>query len=525
VDISEWIAHWGNVTPHKAALRFEGSSISYAELETHVAGVAAWLTSHRVSAGDRVAYLGPNCPELLEVLLACARLRAVFVPFNARMPAAELRIFVELTRPRLILADDALGRVARDCLAERVPDDVITFRAGYGLGGAAACPGPAMPAASVEPAGGVGVPVLVAFTSGTTGRPKGATFTNENLVFNALNAITAFGLSAADEILTAVPMFHSGGLFIHTTPALCAGATLTIHREFGPARLLEDVARYRVSLLACPPAITYALTADPAWELADLSSLRWVVTGSTTVPARAIEPWQRKGVRVTQGYGSTETSPIITTRPSSSPDAAAATAGKPGLHHQVRVVDRNGTDLPAGEPGEVWICGPAVMQGYWGNPQATREAFCDGWFRTGDLGRFDETGYLHIVDRIKDIIIVGSSNVYPADLEAVLADCADIREAAVIAQPDEVLGEVPIACVVAAPDASLTPQRVLALFANRLASYKHPRKVIFLDALPRTATAKVDKAALRTLVACSTQPHESLASDPAPALDLARAMP
>jgi len=172
--------------------------------------------------------------------------------------------------------------------------------------------------------------------------------------------------------------------------------------------------------------MTFALAADPVWNQADLSSLRSVLTGSTFVPRRAVEPWQQRWVPVIQGYGSTETCPVVTSLPAGSPGEKALTAGKPVLYHRVRVVDGAGRDVAAGEPGEVWIRGRSVMQGYWENPQATGEAFRDGWFRNGDLGLFDEEGYLHIVDRIKDIIIVGSSNVYPSDLETVLDDCADM---------------------------------------------------------------------------------------------------
>jgi fatty-acyl-CoA synthase len=246
--------------------------------------------------------------------------------------------------------------------------------------------------------------------------------------------------------------------------------------------------------------MTLALAAHPAWDQTDLSSLRTVVTGSTFVPRGAVEPWQHRGVPIMQGYGSTETCPIVTTLPAGSPGEKALTAGKPVLCHRVRIVDAAGTDVAAGEPGEVWIQGRSVMQGYWENPQATREAFRDGWFRNGDLGQFDEEGYLHILDRIKDIIIVGSSNVYPSDLEMVLGDCADICEAAVVGRSDDWLGEVPVACVVPVPGRSLTKEQVIALFDGRLATYKHPRDVIFLDALPRNPTGKVQKTVLRDLV-------------------------
>jgi fatty-acyl-CoA synthase len=495
VDISGWIAHWASWTPDKSALRFEARDVSYAELEQSVGSVSAWLRGGGVLPGDRVACLGPNCPELLELLFACARVGAIFVPLNIRMPPAELRVFVELTRPRLLVAEEGFQEVAVDSVGDLGRDRVKTFQ----LGGELAGPGlERVPAGS----GIDGVaPVLILFTSGTTGRPKGATFTHQNVAFNALNVLTACGLTAADEILSAVPMFHTGGLFIHTLPGLCSGATVTIHRQFEPGPLLEEIQRQRITLLACVPAMTFALAAHPDWDQADLSSLRLVYTGSTIVTPNAIEPWQAKRVRIGQGYGSTEACPTATAMPPGAPDDAALTVGKPALYTQMRVVDESGRDVPVGQPGEVWFRGPAVMQGYWENEQANREAFRDGWFRNGDLGLLDDEGYLHIVGRIKDIIIVGGSNVHPTDLEAVLDGCADIREAAVVGRPDSELGEVPVACVVPAPDCTLTSERVIAFFENRLATYKHPRDVIFLDALPRNPTDKIDRVRLREVVA------------------------
>jgi fatty-acyl-CoA synthase len=496
VDISGWIAYWGSWTPDQVALRFEGRLLRYAELEREVGRAAAWLRANGVLPGNRVGYLGPNCPELLELLLACSRLGAIFVPRNTRMPPAELRVFVELTQPRLLIAEQGFEEVALASVGDRGVDRVLTFAVdgelcGFARGTARVAADPRVDAAA---------PVLIAFTSGSTGRPKGATFTQQNITFNAFNMITAYGLTAEDEILTAVPMFHSGGLFIHTTPGLCAGATITIHRQFDPGLLLEEIPRQRITLLACVPAMTFALTTHPGWAKADLSSLRCVVTGSTMVPRRAIDPWQKKDVPIVQGYGMTEAGLLATTTPPDSPKEATLTAGKPVLYHQIRVVDASGNDVATGEAGEVWIRGPSVMRGYWQNPHATREAFSHGWLRSGDVGRLDENGYLHIVDRIKDIIIVAGSNVYPSDLERVLADRAEIREAAVVGRPDEELGEVPVACVVPAAGESLTREQVIALFDHRLATYKHPRDVVVLDALPRTGTGKVDRARLQDVV-------------------------
>ncbi len=496
VDISDWIARWASWRPEQTALRVEERRVTYGELERKVASVAAWLSGSGVLPGNRVAFLGSNSPELVELLFACARLGAIFVPLSPQMLAAELQVFVKATRPRLLIAAHEFQDLARDSAGGLGPESVKRLPRGDQLAGLA-------PTAPIAADSGIdaAAPVLILFTSGTTGSAKGATFTHQNLAFGALNVITAFGIAATDEVLTAVPMFHAGGLLIHTLPGLCAGATITIHRQFDPGRLLEEIQQQRISLFACVPAMTVQLASHPGWKGADLSSLRLVVTGSTTVPRWAIESWQAKGVSIAQGYGMTETCVIATTMPPGSPPESAFTAGKPTIHTQIRVVDQAGGDAATGEPGEVWFRGPAVMQGYWQDEPATREAFHDGWLRSADLGLIDQHGYLHIIDRIKDIIIVGSANICPNDLEAILDACPDIREAAVVGRPDDQRGEVPVAFIVPTPGHTLTPQQVLGLFDRRLAGYKHPREVIFVDQLPRNATGKVDRPRLRELAA------------------------
>jgi fatty-acyl-CoA synthase len=228
-----------------------------------------------------------------------------------------------------------------------------------------------------------------------------------------------------------------------------------------------------------------------------------VYTGSTVIREPAVASWHAKGVPVVQGYGMTE-APSIALTPPDAVLAQVLTGGKPTLFQQVRVIDPSGHNLPAGEPGEVWARGPTMMLGYWDNEEATRAAIQEGWLRTGDVGVFDAHGYLRIVDRLNDVIVVGTSNVYPSDLEAVLAACPEIAEAAVIGLPDAELGEVPVACVVPAPGTTLSAAQVLALFTSRVATYKHPRKVVFLEALPRNALGKVQKAELRELVPAAT---------------------
>ncbi|HEU5003129.1 MAG TPA: AMP-binding protein [Actinomycetota bacterium] len=495
MDISTWIAYWAGWTPEKTALRFEGRSIGYRQLEEAIARTAATLRDRGVTPGDRVAYLGSNCPELLEVFFACARIGAIFVPLNARMPPAELRVFLGLSGPRLLVAEEHLAETAAACAAHLSSEAIELFFVGRGdlVARATRSPIPANPEA--DPA----APILIVFTSGTTGTPKGAVHTNAGVASNALDAIAGLGITAADEILMALPMFHIAGTGVLTLPALRSGATVTVHRHFDPSAALHDIQRYKITLFMATPPMTKSMTAVEEWAAADLASLRAQLVGGTIVTEEAIDPWRERGVPVVQGYGMTEAGPAATLVPLHDVPRKSLTAGKPTLHTRLRIIDRFGHDVPAGRSGEVVIRGPSVTTGYWQNPEATREAIPDGWLRTGDLGFLDDEGYLHLIGRIKDIIIVGVSNVYPADLEAVLASSPSVADAAAIGVTDDELGEVPVAFVVRAPGASLDEEEALGLFAGRLAAYKHPRRVFFLEAMPRTGIGKVEKRALRAL--------------------------
>ena len=364
------------------------------------------------------------------------------------MPAPELEVVLANTEPKVLLAETDLADTAREA-GGAVDLRVITFGAdGDAPGGLAAL---------LEGAAGLrcdrgrapGSPLAIINTSGTTGPTKGAVLTHEMLRFNALNVAAAVGIGAGDEVLTNGPLFNTGPLNILTTPALAAGATVTIQREFEPGAMLEEIERRRVTLAISAPAMTKALIGDPRWETSDLSSLRCVITGSATVREDVLAPWFHRGVTVLQDYGLTEAMPVVSITPLEDAHRLRATAGRPVPHCRVRIAADDGSPLPAGEAGEVLVRGPTVMPEYWRNPEATSEAFhAGGWLRTGDVGQLDDEGVLSIVGRSKEVIIVGSCNVYPQDVEAVLEDCAQIAEAAVVGRPDDALGEVPVAFVV-----------------------------------------------------------------------------
>lgn len=404
---------------------------------------------------------------MLVLLFALARAGAILVPLNWRLTAAEHRAILADCTPRYLVAEKAFAQHA----------------AGLGV--------PLEPTAAAGPPdleGSDADDVLIVYTSGTTGRPKGAVLTQAALLWNGFNGIHAHDLGQADHVLTALPMFHVGGLNNQTLPALLAGATVTLHRRFDPALWLADVARRRPTVSLLVPAAIQAVLSHPAWPDADLSSLKMLNAGSMVIPDSQIRAFHARGVPVGQIYGCTETAPIATVLLKEDAERKLGSAGKAAPHCEVRLVE-----------GEVQVRGPNVMRGYWNDPAATAAAFdAGGWFRTGDLGRLDADGYLWIMGRSKDVIISGGENVYPAELENVLADCPAIAEAAVVGIPDPKWGEAACACIVRRDP--LDESDVLALFHDRLAKFKHPRRVVFLDALPRNAMGKVQKFELKRLL-------------------------
>lgn len=490
-EISSWIAEAAQHSPDKVAIRFEDCEITYGAMEQRVARLAGGLSRREgISEGDRVAYLGHNAPELLDLLFACARLGTILVPLSARMPAPELEVVLANTEPAVLVAEDEFAQTARDAGGD-LRLTVIPFADLTALLHGA-------PERRCDPGRALRAPLLIINTSGTTGPTKGAVLTHEMLHFNALNVAVAVGLSPADEVLTNGPLFNTGPMNILTTPALAAGATVTIQREFAPGAMLQEIEDRAITLAISAPAMTKALVSHERWATADLSSLRCVITGSTTVREDALAPWFDRGVCVLQDYGLTEAMPVVTIVPREDAHRLRRTAGRPVEHCRVRIAAGDGSPVQAGEVGEVLVQGPTVMPEYWRNPEATREAFhAGGWLRTGDAGVLDDEGMLTIVDRIKEVIIVGSCNVYPADIEAVLASCGDIAESAVVGRPDDELGEVPVAFVVLREEGSMSAPQIRALFDGELADYKHPRDVVFTDGLPRSAIGKVRKDELR----------------------------
>ncbi len=498
MQLAQWIDRHACFAPDALALQCGATRYTYAGFARRVDEVAGRFAALGLGRGDVIAFLGLNNPEMLAMLFACARLGALLTPLNWRRAPPELARTLAETRPQLVCAEPgfiaALGASAEQlrgvgCLALGA-----TEAPGW-LEWESVAPAPRVPVAGDESS-----PLLICHTSGTAGEPKGAVLTQRALLWNAVNSAHMHDLTSADRVLTTLPLFHVGGLNIQTLPALHAGAAVTLHPKFDVAAVFDAIAQQRITLTVLVPTQLVAMMEHPRWATADLSSLRVISTGSTIIGPDLVHKVAQRGVPLIQVYGSTETCPIATYVRAADAMRKAGSAGAPALHCEIRIVDEAGQDLPHHADGEILVRGPSVMQGYWNAPEATAAALQDGYYHTGDVGHVDEEGYLYVVSRKKDMIISGGENIYPAEVESVLAGCRGIEEACVVGRPDQRWGEVVVAAVVRRAGATLGVQDVLALFDGRIARYKHPREIVFLERLPRTALGKVRIEEVRAAV-------------------------
>ncbi len=484
-NIAGWLAKG---EPDKTALSFEdGQSWTYRELGQWAAAIADHLAAdHQVAKGDRVAFLGFNHPGMIALLFACARLGAILVPLNWRLAEAELGFILSDSTPNVLLCTDEFEQTAH-AISQKV-ENVSTL---------ANLPAPSQAAPN---SGSLNDELLIVYTSGTTGRPKGALLSQRALLANAEGSIHMHQMTAADRVLVVLPLFHVGGLNIALTPALYVGATVHLHGKFDPAATLGAVENFKPHILVLVPATLQAIMALPSWPGA-LTGLRMLTTGSMIVPLPLIKAYEDQGISVVQVYGSTETCPVAAYTTPGEGKSNPRSTGRAGCRSEVRIMTADGTPAPLGEDGEIEVKGEHLMTGYWRRPEETAAAFRDGWYRTGDIGALDEAGNLYFRERSKHMIISGGENIYPAEIERVLAALPGIAECAVCAIPDAKWGEVPAAVLVPASgqEAPSTDSLNGALNAQ-LARFKHPKTMKFADALPRNVMGKVVHDDLRALI-------------------------
>ncbi|MDP9117769.1 MAG: long-chain fatty acid--CoA ligase [Actinomycetota bacterium] len=492
-------------TPDAPALRFAGQTISYAELDDQSGRFAAGLGAAGLTPGQVVAIQLPNLPHFVVAYFGTLKAGLTALPLNPLLKSREIAYHLTDSQARMLVTYEGFLEEAGDAAASVGIAVYVVSLSGAalpaGMHSAEDLMGPeplAEPGGEIHPTKADDTAVLI-YTSGTTGKPKGAELTHFQLFMNCTVAGNLFGARADDVTLAVLPFFHVFGLSSVINVTLRYGGSLSIVTRFEPKAVLDALAGDRCTVLCGVPTMLQAL-AEMDTSDRDLSALRVAVSGGASLPGDVMRSFEDKfGIIVLEGYGLSETA-STTSFNTSAQNRRLLSIGKPIWGVQMRIGDSADQPLPAGSEhiGEILIRGHNVMKGYLGRPEATEEAFRNGWFHTGDLGYVDSDGFYFIVDRSKDLVIRGGYNVYPREIEEVLFEHPDIAEAAVIGKPDERLGEEVVAVVVVRDGASLSSDELIGYCKQRLAAYKYPREIRFLDTLPKGPTGKVLKAQLRT---------------------------
>ena len=483
VHLADIGRYWAATRPDAVALRFQDRDLTWADFDRATDELAAGLASLGVGAADRVAVLMTNRPEWCLTAHAVLKLDGIVVPLNVRFTASEVAYVTDDADCRLVVSEEAFGGALADVgdrrvvLAERLGDHRVD--------------GGSVPSNS----GGGEAPAFICYTSGTTGDPKGAVLTHASWNAGSQGWAQSMAMGQDDRVLLPFPLAFTGGLAVWLF-TYWTGGCVVLEPEFEPGRALELFESERITGLFAVPAVYQAMIAHPRWGDTDLGSWRVASSGGAAVPESLIRTVQSRSVPMAQGYSLTEASAAGTVLPPHDALRKLGSAGLAVIHGRLMIADENDEPVAPGELGEILIAGPQNMSGYWNRPEESAAALRNGWLHTGDIGRLDDEGYLYVVDRLKDMLISGGLNVYPAEIERELAGLEGIAEVAVIGVPDERWGETPAVIAVGDP-AKVTVPAILDACTTRLADYKWPRYLVVRDEpLPRNMSGKVLKREL-----------------------------
>jgi fatty-acyl-CoA synthase len=508
INIGDWIRKWSLLQPHKIALISEDHPFTYLEVNRRTNQLCHLLLDLRIQKGDRISVLLYNSPQYIEVFFALSKIGAILVPLNWRLAVPELEFIIRDSSSRMLIFDPELTEVVASLRLN------LNLSNGDYISVGTPCPGWAkdyekglMENPAHEPHLEVSIgdedPQIFMYTSGTTGIPKGAILSHRKTFFNALNADIFYNLTSNDIMIVSRPLFHSGGLLVEAVPVLYKGGTLILKKRFRSHEILETIQKYRVTLLEMAATVYQFILQECDLNQYDLSSVRCYYTGGERVPVAMLKEYLKKGIMISQIFGQTEASTITFLSPH---DAILkiGSVGLPVFHGEVRIVDKNGKNVSPGEVGEIIVKGPTLMIGYWNRPDLTAETIRDGWLHTGDLARMDEEGYLYIVDRKKDMYVSGGENIYPAEIEKVLHTHPKIFDAGIVGVPDERWGEVGKAFIVLKPGEMMGNGEIFEFLKGKMARYKIPKYVEYVEELPKTASGKIQKFILKEMHKCGS---------------------
>jgi fatty-acyl-CoA synthase len=502
MNTADILTRRASLTPDREALYDLSSGVryTYARLNERANRAANFLQKkYGVHKGDRVSILAHNHVTYVDLLFGLGKIGAILAPLNWRLTSRELTYIVNDCHPKVLIVGREFVPLYHEVKNATQVENIILLERpsiaseeGYeeSLAQASASE-PDRPLVSEEDG------YCILYTSGTTGRPKGAVLPHRQILWNAINTVISWGLSERDVSPLLTPMFHAGGLFVFLVPLFYAGGRIVMAHTFDPDASLQTIMEEKCTVILGVPTLFQAWMNSPRFAGADFSHVHFFISGGAPCPPSLIDAWSKqKNVVMRQGYGLTEVGVNCFSMTDEDALRKMGSVGKPIFHSQMRLADINGNDVPTGETGELIIKGPHVCIGYWNNPIATAESLRDGWFHTGDMARVDEEGYFYIAGRLKDMIISGGENIYAAEVEAVLREHECVQDAALIGLPDEKWGEVGLMVVALKPHRSATAEELLQFYQGRLAKYKIPRRVEFVEAFPYSPYGKVMKAEL-----------------------------
>lgn len=487
-----WLTKRAQLTPEKTAIADTSLNRewTFKELDARASASARWLSFRGIRQGDRVALISPNHIAYFDLLFACARLKAIFVPINWRLSTEEMNYILKDCKPKLIgyhpkLENKLAGlKTEPDALFNTGDEEYLFF--------------PSFSQVPQKVFAEENEPLAIIYTGGTTGRPKGVVLSHRSIFWNGINTIVSWNLTDKDITLTCLPLFHTGGLNALSIPVLMAGGKVAIGSEFDPRETIRLINELQCTIVLLVPTMYRMMISTEEFQQSSFPSMNVFLSGGAPCPLDIYDVFQAKGLKFKEGYGLTEAGPnnfFI------APEEAAAkkgSVGKPMIFNEIRLLKEDGTEAGINQPGELLIRGKHTFEYYWNQKKATDEVLKGGWLHTGDLARKDEEGYFYIVGRKKDMIISGGENVHPLEIEHRLASHPDIGEAAVVGVPDDHWGEKVVAFIVAS--GKKPEETELKSFCSRkLASYKIPKQFFFIDELPKTDVGKIDKKKLQKI--------------------------
>ncbi|MEO9851326.1 MAG: AMP-binding protein [Reichenbachiella sp.] len=487
----DWIAKWAAYTPEKIAVTEceTGRSITYRRLNEQSKFLSNKLVQKGFIKGERLIVVAEHCLEYVALFSMAQKTGIIIVPVNYRLSASEIDYLIADCRPKQIIVERKFEHLAKG-LKEGVDmvwmEDLASELTSVQMS--------AFESRDFDESH----PLFILYTSGTTGRPKGAIYSHKMLLWNSLNTTQSLEIVPHDQTIVCTPAFHTGGWNVLLTPLLHRGASIGILKKFDPDVLLKAMEEKGTKLLFGVPTMLKMMADSKLFDTIDLSEIRYFIVGGEALPLSVIHTWHDKGVKIRQGYGLTEVGPNLTSLHQNQAEQKIGSIGLPNFYTELKLLAQNGEEVASNEIGEICLSGPLVTPGYWNNDKATKEAILQGWFHTGDLAKMDDDGYLYIVDRIKCMFISGGENVYPAEVERVLRQMPEIDEAAVIGVASEQWGEVGKAFVTVSNGAIFSSDSIIEYCTKHLAKFKVPKDVVLLNEMPKNDSGKIDRKKLNT---------------------------